>query len=125
MNPVPASPKVIRISWGSVAIEGERRSFKDVKLFPGGAREWDWRESGTRHKPGIQPADVSELVQKGASTIILSIGVESLLQVMPETLTYLEDNNVNVHVLPTPQAVSVYNELAEFEPVGALIHSTC
>jgi hypothetical protein len=40
--------------------------FKDAKVFPGGAREWDWRETGTRHVPGIQPADVQELIEHGA-----------------------------------------------------------
>jgi hypothetical protein len=24
-----------------------RPPFKDAKVFPGGAREWDWRETGT------------------------------------------------------------------------------
>jgi hypothetical protein len=34
-------------------IEGHP-TFKDAKLFPGGARAWDWRETGTGHVPGIQ-----------------------------------------------------------------------
>jgi len=34
-----------------------------AKLFPGGLREWDWRETGTRHVPGIQHADVQELIE--------------------------------------------------------------
>lgn len=120
-----ASPKVTRIAWGSIAIEGMKDLFKDAKLFPGGAREWDWRETGTRHTPGIQPSDVAELVERGAGTVILSRGMDGLLQVMPETLTYLEENNVAVHILTTNEAVSLYNRMADREPVGALIHSTC
>jgi hypothetical protein len=37
-------------------------SGKDFMLYPGGGRPWDWSEHGTRHQPGIQPADVQSLV---------------------------------------------------------------
>jgi hypothetical protein len=47
------SPRILRLSWGH--IEVGHRPFKDAKVFPGGARERDWRDTGTRHVPGIQP----------------------------------------------------------------------
>ena len=50
-------------------------SLKDAKLYPGGARAWDWRETGTRHDPGIQPTDVAELLDHGAEVVVLSTGV--------------------------------------------------
>ena len=40
--------------------------------------------------PGIQPADVAELVEHGATTIVLSISVLHMLQVCAETLRELE-----------------------------------
>jgi len=40
-------------------------SGKDFKLYPGGGREWDWRETNTEHVPGIQHADVQELLENG------------------------------------------------------------
>ena len=125
MNKTKVSPKVIGIAWGSIAIAGMKDRFKDAKLYPGGACEWDWRETGTRHSPGIQPADVEELVEKGAVAIVLSKGMDGLLQVTPETLAYLEEVSVAVHILTTNEAVNLYNQLADHEPVGALIHSTC
>ncbi|MFU8773682.1 MAG: Mth938-like domain-containing protein, partial [Anaerolineales bacterium] len=99
--------------------------FKDVKLYPGGCREWDWRETGTDHKPGIQPADVEELLEKGSQIIVLSRGVYGRLKVAPDTLDYLRDRGIKVEVFKTPQAVKHYNQLSESENVGALIHSTC
>ena len=99
---------------------------KDAKLYPGGARAWDWGETGTRHNPGVQPADVAELVEHGATTVVLSRGVLRMLQVCPETLRQLESQGVVVEVLPTPEAVETYNRLVDGETaVGALIHSTC
>ena len=125
MSQNPSPPRVTANSWGSVAVEGINQPFKDVKLYPGGAREWDWNETGTRHVPGIQPADVQELIDNGARVIVLSVGMEGALQVMPETIAHLESNDVTHHVLRTDEAVNLYNQLADSVQVGALIHSTC
>jgi hypothetical protein len=118
------SPRITRISWGRLEVDGEA-TFKDAKLFPGGAREWDWRETGTRHVPGIQPADVEELLERGATAVVLSKGILERLQVCPETLALLEDRGVCVHVLQSDQAVRRYNELRRTERVAGLFHSTC
>lgn len=118
------SPRITHVSWGRLEIEG-RRSFKDAKLYPGGAGEWDWRETGTRHVPGIQPADVEELLDQGAEVVVLSKGFQERLQVQPATLQMLAERGVQVHVLQTEAAVQRYNELRETEPVGGLFHSTC
>ena len=48
--------------------------FKDVKLWPGGGREWDWGETNTRHEPGIQPSDVEELLVHRPDIVVLSRG---------------------------------------------------
>ena len=69
------SPRINHFSWGQIEIEGQPSFLKDAKLFPDGAREWDWRETGTRHVPGIQPADVEELLENGAEVVVLSRGV--------------------------------------------------
>lgn len=125
MSSSEMSPRVTSIKWGEVTVEGDRNRFKDVKLYPGGAREWDWSKTGTKHSPGIQPADVIDLVENGARIVVLSKGQEGVLRVMPETITYLEDRDVLVHILKTLEAVDLYNSLTDKEPVGALIHSTC
>jgi hypothetical protein len=119
------SPRIREQSWGKVLVEGQPEPFKDCKLFPGGAREWDWGETGTHHHPGIQPADVQELLDQGARVVVLSQGRLRRLQVAPETLRLLETTGVQVHILQTEKAIKLYNELCESETVGALIHSTC
>jgi hypothetical protein len=119
------SPQIDDVSWGSVRVAGHETVFRDVKLFPGGARAWDWTETGTHHDPGIQPADVEEVLEHGPEVVILSQGFHERLQVMDATLERLEDAGVEVHVLPTGEAAERYNEISEKRPVGALIHSTC
>lgn len=117
------SPRITHMSWGRLEVGG--KSFKDAKLYPGGAREWDWRETGTHHMPGIQPADLAELLEHGAEIVVLSKGVWERLQVCPETLTMLERKGVAVEVLQTDAAVNRYNALQEKAHVGGLFHSTC
>jgi hypothetical protein len=78
------SPRISHLSWGHVEVEGYP-PFKDTKVFPGGAREWDWRETGTHHVPGIQPADVQELIEHGVKAVVLSKGIWERLKVCPET----------------------------------------
>ena len=124
LSPARRSPRVVAISWGRMEVEGLGAG-KDMKLWPGGGRPWDWTETGTRHVPGIQPADVEELVANGGAVVVLSRGMQRRLRTAPETLDWLEERGVAVHVLETTKAVALYNELAASEPVGGLFHSTC
>jgi len=117
------SPKITSVAWGAVVVD--RKRYKDVKLFPGGAREWDWEETGTQHQPGILPADVAELIEHGAKVIVLSQGMLGRLGIDMDTMLELNRRNVRAHILKTEDAVRRYNELRETEAVGALIHSTC
>ncbi len=71
----PSSPPVTHISWGRMEIEGIGIG-RDFKLYPGGGRPWDWKETDTHHVPGIQPADVQELLDNGSRIIVLSRGME-------------------------------------------------
>jgi hypothetical protein len=126
MTDAGRSPRVTSDAWGSIEVEDADRTYRDAKLWPGGSRDWDWDETGTRHSPGIQPADVVELLEGGAETVVLSRGRNGRLQVMDETLVRLEDAGVDVVVEQTPAAIETYNELADLgERVGALIHTTC
>lgn len=98
---------------------------KDFKLYPGGGRAWDWGETGTRHRPGIQPGDVVELLDHGSQAVVLSRGMRLVLQTCPETLAMLKQKGIEVFVEETKAAVERYNELAETTAVGGLFHSTC
>ena len=123
MDRTAHSPRITHLSWGR--LETEDGAFKDTILYPGGAEEWDWNETGTDHVVGIQPADVEELLEHGASVVVLSRGFYERLQICQQTLQMLKDKNIPVHVEQTEEAVRLYNKLRETERVGALIHSTC
>ena len=118
------SPKINSISWGKLITE-DGSTYKDAKLFPGGAREWDWNETGTHHVPGIQPADIEELLEHGSEVVVLSKGFHERLQVRKETTQLLEKKGIDFHILQTKKAAEKYNQLSKNHAVGALIHSTC
>jgi len=119
------SPRITHISWGRMDVEGVGTG-RDYKLYPGGGREWDWTETNTHHVPGIQPADILELLDHGSETVVLTRGMQLVLQTCPETLQLLKDRNIRVFVEETKAAVEIYNRLVEEnERVGGLFHSTC
>ena len=120
-----ASPRVLSDGWGFVEVEDLGRH-RDAKLWPGGGRGWDWNETGTHHHPGIQPADVAELLEHGADVVVLSRGRELRLDTTPDTLSSLAERNIDVLRLETGAAIGEYNRLAVAgRRVGALLHSTC
>ncbi|MGD8458592.1 MAG: MTH938/NDUFAF3 family protein [Anaerolineales bacterium] len=118
------SPKINELKWGYIEVDGFGE-FKDVKLYPGGARSWNWTETGTEHIPGIQYADVEELLEHGAQVIVISQGIYGRLKIQEDTLTKLGQRGITTHVLKTKAAKKLYNELCVDTPVGGLFHSTC
>src|ERR1041385_6593073 len=107
MRIMEASPKILSVSWGRMEVDGLGVG-KDFKLYPGGGRAWDWNENGTRHVPGIQPSDGTELLDRGSEGVVLTRGMELVLQTCPETLALLRDRGVPVHVEETRAAVALY-----------------
>ena len=120
--------RITHSSWGKTTIQhpdGSRHEYEDVKVWPTGSRAWDWKEHNTHHVPGVQIADVEELLDT-ASIIILSRGMDKVLQVPQATVDYVARHNKIVHVLRTQDAVTLFNKLSTGgKRVAGLFHSTC
>ncbi len=118
------SPAITDDGWGRIVVEG--RTFKDAKLWPGGAREWDWTETGTAHDTGVRPDDVRELLDHGATHLVISVGRQRRLTIDARTTDLLDARDVAYDVLPTAEAIARYERLrAAGVAVGALVHTTC
>jgi hypothetical protein len=116
------------LSWGQMEVQvgSETYRFRDCKVWPGGAKEWDWRLTGTNHKPGIQPADIEEILERDVEVMILSRGQKLLLRTSPETEELLNSRGIEYHLEETKRAVELFNELtAQGKRVGGVFHSTC
>src|SRR4051812_14066129 len=98
------SPLVVNDGWGFVEVEEVGR-LRDAKLWPGGGRGWDWNETGTHHRPGIQPADLAELLDHSPDVVVLSRGRELRLETSPEAVALLEGRGVEAVLVETGSAI--------------------
>lgn len=121
-------PEITQFSWGSIEVQigAEKFQFRDCKIWPGGAAEWNWNETGTHHTPGIQPADILEILAYDPEVMILTRGVLRRLKICPETEQLLNSADVEWHFIETRQAVRLYrNLIGQGKRVGGVFHTTC
>lgn len=120
-------PLIVSARWGRTRIkyQGTDTLYKDVMLWNDGHKRWDWKKSDTHHVPGIVLHDVRELVEKrGCDYLILSRGYENVLQIHPDTISYLREGNVRYIILNSIDAINEYN-VNTSDNVGMLFHATC
>jgi hypothetical protein len=117
--------------WGKlvVYINQVPQEFKDVKVWVGHkdvqAKEWNWKATGTQHVPGIQPADLDEFIDQ-VDEVILTRGVERVLQVPQQTVDYVKSKGKVCHIGETPDMIELFNRLVDQgKKVGGVFHSTC
>ncbi|MBI5154580.1 hypothetical protein HZA57_05030 [Candidatus Poribacteria bacterium] len=110
MSTLP-STRITHISWGKVAVAtgGQTLAFRDCKVWPGGAVEWDWNLTGTHHRPGIQPADIAEILSQEVECIVLSRGMDLVLHICPETEALLQERGIEYRIEETRAAVALFN----------------
>ncbi len=128
MNNDEHTTVITQLSWGriEVTINGKSRRFKDCKVWPGGAAGWNWNETGTGHQPGIQPADIEDILAHDIEVMILSRGMNGMLQIRPGTEKLLQSRGIEYHIEQTPRAVDLFNNLmSKGRRVGGIFHSTC
>ena len=119
---------ITNLSWGEmeVDLDGELQVFKDCKLWPGGGREWRWDETGTHHSPGIQPADIEEILAHKVEVVLLTRGQLGRLGVAEETEELLRMRGIPYRIERTKKAVALFNEMIRAgKRVGGVFHSTC
>lgn len=119
-----APARIAAFAWGRIE-SADGRVVKDARLFPGGMEAWDWNRTGTRHVPGIQVSDLEDLLAYAPTTVILSRGVNLVLEVPLATIDAVSARGPEVLVLQTEAAVLEYNRRVGRERVVALLHSTC
>ena len=123
-----ADNPITHLSWGKMEIDlgGKTYRFKDCKIWPEQAVAWDWTLTGTDHEPGIQPADIEEILAQGINVLVLSLGMELKMQVCPETEDLLKSRGIEYHKANTKKAVALFNRFfTEGRRVGGIFHSTC
>lgn len=120
--------EIVNVSWGQIIVVTSAgvQSFRDCKIWPGGATKWDWRITNTHHQPGIQPADIEAILEHGVEVMVLSRGMQLMLHICPETEQLLNSQAIKYYIEETKQAVDIFNNLIkQGKKVGGIFHSTC
>jgi hypothetical protein len=76
---------------------------------------------GTSHT--ISLAEAKHVYQKGAVRLIIGAGQAGMVVLSDEAAAYFKRNDCQVELLPTPEAIRVWNEAAG--AVIGLLHVTC
>lgn len=100
--------------------------FRDCKIRPYGASEWRWEETGNHHVPGIQPADIRDILADHPDVMILTRGILLRLKICPEAEELLNMSGVERYFTETRRAVRLYNRLADQgKRIGGVFRTTC
>jgi hypothetical protein len=118
-------PRIDRTEFGSVTIEGEVYERDVVIRLDGRVKKRKKKLSkavyGTSHT--ISLAEAEHVCQKGADRLIIGAGQAGRVTLSDEAAAYFARNGCQVELLPTPEAVGVWNEAEG--PVVGLFHVTC
>lgn len=124
-KPWRSAPAISDFSWGRIVVEG-LGSGRDWQLWPNGGCPWDWRVHETGHWRGVAREDIEELVERGATIVVIGNGRLGRLRVSQAVIDEFSGQGVEVIVAPTSKAIARYNKLAgKGVSVGGLFHSTC
>lgn len=118
-------PHLDDTAFGWIEIDGERYEH-DVVLRRDGSiekrrKKLSKRIYGTSHTISLDEA--KHVYEKGATTIIVGSGQSGCAHLSDEAAAYFERHGVEVHLLPTRDAIAAWND-APAKSIG-LFHVTC
>ncbi|MCS7180882.1 MAG: MTH938/NDUFAF3 family protein [bacterium] len=114
--------KVESYFFGFIKIDNKTYNH-DILIFPTGIEKW-WRKEG--HNVSLE--DLEKVWEFNPQIIIFGQGTPGLMKISEEVKNYLNQKNIEFHILPTTSAVKLWNELIEKYPNKVIIgafHLTC
>lgn len=118
-------PRINSTHFGSITIEGERYE-NDVLIRLGGEvkkrkKKLSKAIYGTSHTISVDEAKY--IFEEKAERLIIGTGQSGMVKLSEEAAEYFHKNHCRVQLLPTPDAIRVWNK-ADGEVI-ALFHVTC
>ena len=108
-------------SFGKISVEG-KIYVADLIIYPNRVDDKWWRLEGHL----LKPDDLKEVWTYKPEILIIGLGLPGLMKVAPSLIEHCKDNKIDLIALPTADAVSRFNELANKKPlVIAALHLTC
>ena len=119
--------KIESTEFGSITIDGTLYSH-DVLIRLSGEvakrkKKLSKKYYGTSHIISLEEAEF--VYEKGCDILVLGTGQYGNVKLSPEAAEFFAHHGCRVTLLPTPDAVKIYNKLmGKFKAIG-LFHVTC
>jgi len=118
-------PRIDRTEFGSITIEGDIVEYDVIVRLSGKVKKRKKKLSkavyGTSHTISLDEA--KHVYEKGAEELIIGAGQYGNVVLSAEAATYFERKGCRVKLLPTPQAIRIWNK-TDGAVIG-LFHVTC
>ena len=113
-------PNIQHYEFGKIIIDNKIYT-SDVIIYP------DRIDSNWYRKQGhiLLIEDIKEVIAYKPETIIVGTGIYGVMLVMNETKKFIKNNNIELIVLTTDEAVYEYNKISKTTKVVACLHLTC
>jgi len=117
--------KVDSFSFGSITVGGKKYR-RDLILLPDGTvkqRKGGFWIFGSH---SIKREEVEELFSAGAEEVVVGTGTNAKAGLSGEAKEYIEQSRLQIHTLPSYEAVSEFNRMIDTgKRIAAIIHITC
>ena len=118
-------PTIQKTDFGSITIDDEIYEHDVVIRMSGKVKKRKKKLSkqkyGTSHTVSLDEA--KHILDEGAKHLIIGTGQSGMLKLSGEAEEYFKENKCSVELLPTPQAMELWNK-AKGKTVG-MFHVTC
>jgi hypothetical protein len=119
-------PEINKTSFGSITIDNNKIDHDVVIMLDGkvGRRRKKLSKEvyGTSHTISLKEA--AYIYEKGTEVVVIGSGQYGRLKLSNEAESFFESKNVKVIVIPTKEAIEIWNLEKERMAVG-LFHITC
>ena len=117
--------KINSFNFGFIVVDGKQYVY-DVVILPDGTVKEREASKARLGSHTIAWSDVAHIGKEQPEVIVIGTGVSALARLSEDAGVNLRQANLNLVLLPSPQAVEKFNQLArEGKRVAALIHITC
>lgn len=119
-------PEINNTSFGSITIDNNEYDHDVVINLDGEISKRKKKLSkeiyGTSHTISINEAEY--IYENGAEVIVIGSGQYGVVKLSNEAVSFFEDHSVKVILMPTKEAIDIWNREKESKAVG-LFHVTC
>jgi len=119
-------PTIQKTEFGSITVDEEVFDHDVVIRLSGKVKKRKKKLSkqyyGTSHKVSLDEA--KDIFEKGAKRLLIGSGQDGNVRLSPEAKEYFKRKGCSVKLVPTPEAVTVWNK-AKGNKTIAMFHVTC